>query len=193
MSGVAPQKSVAAVGSGRDTRRMTLIRRETERDRAAVHAVHEAAFAAAPYASGREADLVDALRAGEDWAPRLSLVAEVGGKVAGHVVCSYGRLAGERVLGLGPIGVEPSVQGAGVGSALMHAVVGAADARDEPGIVLLGDPRFYGRFGFVPAREHGVTPQDERWEPHFQVRPLAAWHAGLRGRFDYAPAFAEFG
>ncbi|WP_211228538.1 GNAT family N-acetyltransferase [Glycomyces tenuis] len=172
---------------------MTLIRRETERDRAAVHAVQDAAFATAEHASGGEADLVDALRAGEDWVPQLSLVAEIDGKVVGHVVCTHGRLAGERVLGLGPIGVEPELHGKGIGAALMHAVIGAADARDEPGIVLLGDPGFYGRFGFVLAEELGVTPQDERWAPHFQVRPLAAWHEGLRGRFDYPPAFAEFG
>jgi putative acetyltransferase len=172
---------------------MTLIRRETDRDRAAVHAVHEAAFAAAPYASGREADLVDALRAGREWEPRLSLVAEADGKVAGHVVCSRGSLAGERVLGLGPIGVDPSLQGRGIGSALMHAVIGAADARDEPGIVLLGDPGFYGRFGFTLAEEHGVLPEHEDWAPHFQVRVLANWHEGLRGRFDFPPAFTEFG
>lgn len=172
---------------------MTVIRRENAHDRAEVRTVHEAAFAAAPHASGHEADLVDALRAGEDWVPRLSLVAEIDGKVAGHVVCAHGRLAGGRALGLGPIGVEPSLHGRGIGSALMHAVIGAADALDEPGIVLLGDPGFYGRFGFVLAEEHGVTPQDERWAPHFQVRPLAAWHEGLRGRFDFPPAFAEFG
>lgn len=172
---------------------MTLIRRETERDRAAVRAVHEAAFAAAPHASGREADLVDALRAGDDWAPHLSLAAEIGGKVVGHVACSYGRLGGKRVPGLGPIGVEPSMQGEGIGSALMHAVIGAAEGREEPGIVLLGDPRFYERFGFVLAAELGVTPSVPQWATNFQVRPLTAWHEGLRGGFSYAPAFSEFG
>lgn len=172
---------------------MTLIRRENDRDRPAVHAVHEAAFAAVPHASGREADLVDALRSGEDWVPQLSLVAEVGGAVVGHVVCSYGRLAGERVLGLGPIGVEPSLQGRAIGSALMHAVIGAAEGREEPGIVLLGDPRFYERFGFVLAAELGVTPSVPQWATNFQVRPLTAWHEGLRGGFSYAPAFSEFG
>ncbi|WP_211234784.1 GNAT family N-acetyltransferase [Glycomyces arizonensis] len=172
---------------------MTLIRRETESDRAAVHAVQDAAFATAQHASGHEADLVDALRGGEDWVPRLSLVAEVDGKIAGHVVCTHGRLAGERVLGLGPIGVEPALHGKGIGAALMHAVIGAADAVDEPGIVLLGDPKFYGRFGFVLAEELGVVPSDPNWAPYFQVRALANWGEELRGRFDFPPAFDEFG
>lgn len=172
---------------------MTLIRRETDLDRAAVHAVHEAAFATAPHASGREADLVDALREGEDWVPSLSLVAEVEGRVAGHVVSSYGRLEGERVLGLGPIGVEPSLQGRAIGSALMHAAIGAADARDEPAIMLLGDPKYYGRFGFVPAADHGVTAPDPSWGPYFQIRVLASWRPELRGRYAYSPAFDEFG
>ena len=171
---------------------MTLIRRETESDRAAIFAVQDAAFATAAHASGREAELVEALRAGEDWVPQLSLVAEVDGKVAGHVVCSYGRLASERVLGLGPIGVEPSLHGKGLGSALMHAVIAAADARDEPAIILLGDPGYYGRFGFVPAGRHGIVPQDPDWTPAFQVRTLANWREELRGRYEYAPAFAEF-
>ena len=170
-----------------------IIRRESGDDKAAVHAVHTAAFATAPHASGAEADLVDALRETGDWVPRLSLVAESDGRPVGHVACSHGRLAGERVLGLGPIGVRPSLQGRGVGSALMHAVIGAADAMDEPAIIVLGEPRYYGRFGFVPAEAHGVVPPDPRWGPHFQIRVLAAWREGLRGRFDYSPPFTRFG
>lgn len=170
-----------------------MIRRETSDDLAAVHAVEEAAFAAAPHASGHEADLVDALRGGEDWVPQLSLVAEVDGTIAGHVVCTYGRIAGERVLGLGPIGVEPALHGKRIGSALMHAVIAAADARDEPAIVLLGDPAYYGRFGFVPAERHGIVPVGPNWGSYFQVRTLANWREELRGRFTYPKAFEEFG
>ncbi|GAA1689922.1 N-acetyltransferase [Glycomyces endophyticus] len=172
---------------------MTLIRRETDGDRDAVHALHAAAFATAPHASGGEADLVDALRGTRAWEPRYSLVAEIDGTLAGHVVSSYGTVGGTRVLGLGPIGVDPARQRRGVGSALMHAALAAADARDEPAVVLLGDPAYYGRFGFVPAADHGVAPEHPEWGPYFQIRTLAAWGSGLGGTFAYAPAFAEFG
>ncbi|MQM24107.1 GNAT family N-acetyltransferase [Glycomyces albidus] len=172
---------------------MTLIRRETDGDREAVHALQEAAFAAAVHASGHEADLVDALRGTDRWAPQYSLVAEIDGKVAGHVVSSYGRLNGEPVLGLGPIGVDPARHGQGIGSDLMHAAIAAADARDEPAILLLGDPGFYGRFGFVPAADHGVESEHPEWGYYFQIRTLAAWRPDLRGVYSYAPAFDRFG
>lgn len=172
---------------------MTIIRRETDADRTAVHALHTAAFANAPHASGGEADLVDALRGTKDWEPHYSLVAEIDGEPAGHVVSSYGRIDGERVLGLGPIGVAPDLHRRGIGSALVHAAVAAADARDEPAILLLGDPAFYGRFGFVPATDHGVEPERPEWDYFFQIRTLTAWRPELSGRFTYAPAFAEFG
>lgn len=168
---------------------MTLIRREIEGDAPLIHALHDAAFAGRPYSSGTEAAIVDALRGSEDWVPQLSLVAEVEGKPVGHAVCSYGRLGETRILGLGPIGVDPALQGKGIGSALMHASIGAADARDEPMIMLLGDPNYYGRFGFEPAARYGVEPQEPEWEPAFQVRRLAGWHEGLRGRYVYSPGF----
>ena len=46
------------------------------------------------------------------------------------------------MLGLGPISVLPDYQRQGIGQALMHAVIGAADVAGEPLIALLGDPRF---------------------------------------------------
>lgn len=168
---------------------MTLIRREIEGDAPLIHALHDAAFATVAYASGTEAAIVDALRESEDWVPQLSLVAEIDGKPVGHAVCSYGRLAGERILGLGPIGVDPGLHGKGIGSALMHASIAAADARDEPMIILLGNPAYYGRFGFEPAARYGINPQEAEWEPAFQVRRLANWRDDLRGTYTYSPGF----
>ena len=168
---------------------MTLIRREIEGDAPLIHALHDAAFATVAYASGTEAAIVDALRGSEDWVPQLSLVAEIDGKPVGHAVCSYGRLAGERVLGLGPIGVDPALHGKGIGSALMHASIAAADACDEPMIILLGNPDYYGRFGFEPAARYGIDPQEAEWEPAFQVRRLANWRDDLRGTYTYSPGF----
>jgi putative acetyltransferase len=196
-----------------------LIQRETPDQSAAVHAVTAAAFAGMPYSrlnddnEPTEAWLVDELRAGDAWLPALSLVAVAGdgpvggaveraggvaggaagggpvGAVVGHVVCTRARLAGAPVLGLGPLSVHPDHQRRGVGSALVHAVLGAADALDEPLVVLLGDPAYYGRFGFRPAHELGITPPVADWVDHFQARPLTAYDGSLRGEFVYPEPF----
>ena len=166
-----------------------LIRRETPADVGRIDEVHRQAFAGPV-----EADLVHALRADAGWVPALSLVAEgAGGAVVGHVVCSIGSVGSTPVLGLGPIGVVPELQRTGVGSALMHAVIAAADALDYPLVVLLGHLDYYPRFGFVRAAHLGVTSPEPKWGDHFQARPLATWHAGLEGTFRYAAPFEALG
>jgi putative acetyltransferase len=162
-----------------------LIRRERAGDVDAVDAVHRAAFPTAV-----EAELLAALRADAGWRPELSMVAEgATGDVVGHVACTDGRLGERPVLGLGPIGVLPDRQHGGVGSALLHAVLGGADALGEPVVVLLGSREYYPRFGFVPASSLGIGAPDPGWGDHFQARPLSAWAPELAGPFRYAAPF----
>jgi putative acetyltransferase len=75
----------------------------------------------------------------------------------------------------------------------MHATIAAADALRERGIVLLGHPTYYPRFGFGPAVDHGITPPEDWGPAYFMLRRLGAWGtgpgAGLSGAFRYAPAF----
>jgi putative acetyltransferase len=168
-----------------------LIRREGPDDHDEVALVTGAAFAL-PSGAGTpvEVPLIDALRAEGSLLPALTLVAvDAENRVIGQVTASGGTLAGRPSVGLGPVAVRPDRQGGGVGSALLHAVLGAAEALDEPAVVLLGDPRFYGRFGFRPASAVGVRSPDPAWGDHFQVRTLSAWTTGLAGVFRYAPAF----
>lgn len=164
-----------------------IIRRETPEDHRTVHAVHVEAF-------GRdlESELLQRLRGHESWIPELSLVAVDGDRVVGHVVCTKATVDGRHpVLGLGPIAVEPAHQGARVGTLLVHTAVAAADALGYPMIVLLGDPGFYRRFGFVLADGLDVRPKVEEWRPAFQARVLSSYTPEVRGPFAYAAPFDE--
>lgn len=165
-----------------------LVRRELPPDHAAVHDLHRRAFS-----GDAEATLVDELRRDGDLLPALTLVAEAAGHVVGHVAVSRATVDGRDigVVGLGPIGVLPEHQGRGVGSALMHATLAAADALGLRGVVLLGHPTYYPRFGFEPAVDHGITPPQDWSREHFLLRCLTAWGdgSGATGRFRYAAAF----
>lgn len=171
-----------------------VVRPETAADIEAVRAVIAAAFTRAG-AAGRppaEVALVDELRASDAWLPAFSLVAEgPHGEVVGYVLCTRGLVGSSPVLALGPIGVRPDLQRRGAGKALMHTALGAADALGEPLVALLGDPRYYGRFGFLPAEELGIASPDPAWGPAFQVRPLSAYRPSLRGVFAYAEPFSR--
>jgi len=170
---------------------IVLIRREAAGDAAAIRAVTAAAFGR-PGEAGppAEATLVDELRASGAWLPGLSLVAlDAGGDVIGHVVGTRGHVGQAPVLALGPLSVHPDRQRRGVGSALMHAVLGAGDALGEPLVALLGSPGYYRRFGFRLSGEYDIDPPRPRWRPHFQVRVLSAYRPGLRGTFAYPEPF----
>lgn len=73
----------------------------------------------------------------------------------------------------------------------MHAMIGAAEAAGEPLIALLGDGRFYGRFGSVEASRLGVAAPDSAWGSHFQVRTLTDCPPSVAGTFQYAAPFAD--
>jgi predicted N-acetyltransferase YhbS len=179
--------------SGIISHEQVLIRREDAADTGAIHAITAAAFARPGQSPGEdppEARLVGELRAGPAWLPPLSLVAVTpAGEVIGHVLCTRGHVGQAPALALGPLTVRPGHQRRGVGSALMHAILGAADALGEPLIALLGDPAYYGRFGFRLSTEYQITPPKPHWQPHFQVRPLAGYQPSLHGTFAYPEPF----
>lgn len=165
-----------------------IIRRELAADVAASRVVQSAAFDSGE-GEPAEAGLLDALRLCDGWIPALSWVAEFDGQIVGHNVCTRGYVNDVPCVGLGPIGVAPDRQHSGVGSALMHAMIGAADALGEPLIALLGNPDYYSKFGFVPSAELGITPPEAEWGVYFQVLPLAALDETITGTFQYAAPF----
>ncbi|WIX85314.1 N-acetyltransferase [Amycolatopsis sp. DG1A-15b] len=170
-----------------------LIRRELPGDQAAIRAVHSEAFRREAGVTPVEAPLVDELRAEGALISALSLVAVREGAVVGHVCCSRARLGDDTAaaVGLGPLGVLPAHQAVGVGSALVHAVVAVADALGHGLVVLLGEPAYYSRFGFVASADLSITAPEPRWGRNFQARTLAAYEPTQAGAFEYAPAFSR--
>ncbi len=146
-----------------------------------------------------EARLLEALRICDSWQDRFSFVIESGDaaaagagsgrEVIAHAVCTRGYVDDVPVLALGPIAVLPDRQRSGAGSALVHGLIGAANATAEPMIVLLGSPVYYGRFGFVRSSDVGVEPPEPEWHEHFQARMLSSYRQTMRGEFVYASPF----
>ncbi|MFJ7617502.1 GNAT family N-acetyltransferase [Rhodococcus erythropolis] len=167
------------------------IRRETSSDRDAVYSLLGAAFAdqAAPGEPAYEIELTRQLFASDDYLPTLSLVAVAGEEIVGFVIGTRGWVGHVEAVGLGPLAVTPGNQRSGVGSALMHAVIGACDALDVPLIALLGSTEYYPRFGFVTSTDAGIESPEAEWGAHFQVRTLTAHRAEQTGKFSYAAPF----
>ncbi|MGY4318466.1 GNAT family N-acetyltransferase [Bradyrhizobium sp. JR3.5] len=161
------------------------IRDERDEDAAAISRVTAAAFANAPHSSGTEARIVAALR--QAGALTISLVATSDdGRIVGHVAFSpvqIDRMPG-RWCGLGPISVTPEMQRQGIGGALIREGLARLAALNADGCVLLGDPLYYSRFGFVtdPALTYGGEPS-----AYFQRLVLKG--APPKGDVSYHPAF----
>jgi predicted N-acetyltransferase YhbS len=118
-----------------------------------------AAFERSAYGHHNEADIVEALRAAG--VLTVSLVAETDGEIVGHVAFSWVRIA-EAVgdwHGLGPLSVAPGWRRRGVGQALVREGLYVLEAVRASGCVVLGDPAYYGRFGFAGDPALGYGPE----------------------------------
>jgi putative acetyltransferase len=126
------------------------IRPESASDVTAIEAVTVAAFRDAPHTAHTEQFIVAALRTAGQLS--VSLVAELGGEVVGHVALSPVALSDGSPgwFGLGPISVLPEHQARGIGSRLMQEALQSLRNRGASGCVLVGDSGFYRRFGFRP-------------------------------------------
>lgn len=172
--------------------RLVFIREEEPRDHDQVARLHNQAFGAHGEVVVR---LVAALRRSLDREPGLSLVAvDADATVIGHVLFTRNLLdAPPRLVDvqvLSPVGVLPTRQRAGVGTALIRNGLETLDQRNTPLVFLEGSPSYYPRFGFEPGRERGFRRPSLRIpEAAFQVRLLGAYEPWMTGTLVYRQAF----
>jgi putative acetyltransferase len=157
---------------------------ETAADVAAIQAVTISAFLHAQHTSHTEQFIVDALRRTEQLT--VSLVAKTDSTIVGHVAISPVSISDGATgwYGLGPLSVAPDYQRRGIGSRLMREALGELRERGASGCVLLGEPRYYNRFGFEVDPNlslPGVPPE------YFQALSFGGSHP--RGVVSYHAAF----
>lgn len=159
-----------------------LIRNETAGDIPAISRLVTEAFLTLAQSTGNEASIVEKLRA--DGALALSLVAEEQGEVIGYLAASAARIGTQDGWGLiGPIAVLPSRHRQGIGTALMAEALRRLRATSR-GAALVGDPAYYGRFGFRSFPGLGVAgcpPEVVQALPFNGIEP--------RGELIHHPAF----
>jgi putative acetyltransferase len=163
---------------------MMKIRPETPTDRDAIHDLHVASFP-----TDCEARLVDALRSSKRLV--LSLVAEEEGEVVGHVAFSPVTVASAPAgIGLAPVAVLPAFRRRGIAEQLIREGLATCRQAGHRLAVVLGDPDYYRRFGFAPARRSGLRDEYGGGDAFqaLELRPGAIPAGG--GLVQYAPEFA---
>ena len=162
-----------------------IVRPARPEDTAQIREVERAAFP-----TEAEADLVEALVASGD--VTFSLIAEADGAVLGHLLCSRMQVDADdrafRAVALGPVAVLAESQSLGIGAALIREALERSRKAGEEVMFVLGDPAYYGRFGFSAetARPFASPYAGE----YFMAIRFGEGPPPRAGRADYAPAFA---
>jgi putative acetyltransferase len=161
-----------------------IIRSEVESDAEMISKVTKAAFENHPYSRQTEHFIVNALRASN--ALTISLVAEVDGRVAGHIAFSPVTVSdgSQDWYGVGPVSVLPGCQKQGVGRSLIQEGLSLLKKLGGKGCVLVGDPKYYKRFGFQNLPDlilDGVPQQYFLALPFDKNRPkgVVVFHQGF--------------
>jgi putative acetyltransferase len=164
------------------------IRQENNNDIDDIRQVVFAAFENHPHSNQTEHLLVEKLR--EAGALSISLVAEVDGKVVGHIAFSPVSIHGEQSnwYGLAPVTIHPAYQRQGIGGRLIQAGLAELHKLEAAGCVLLGEPAYYERFGFASVDGltlAGVPPE------YFLALPFS--EENIQGEVAYHKAFEVCG
>ena len=166
------------------------VRQENQSDAKAIAVVNRSAFG-----GEAEAQLVAVVRQSKSFIPELSLVAEVGERLAGHILLFHSHLDRQgkqvEVLALAPMSVVPSQSHRGIGSSLLEAALDKAASLGHKAIVVIGHPDYYRRFGFEPASKWGIRSSLSVPEDSITAKELVPGALEGGGLLIYPPEFTR--
>ena len=170
-------------------------RTETEADFGKVEFLTREAFWNVYQPGCEEHYILHVLRGAPAVIPELNLVCESGENIVGHIFYTRSKVLSDDggtnpVITFGPISVSPDMQGMGIGSALIRKTLARAAELGFSGVVITGNPAYYGRFGFRPASDYGIVYEDGSSFPALMALELTPGGlSGVRGRVSFDPAF----
>ena len=166
-----------------------LIRKEVLKDYERIFSVVKAAFDSAEHSDGNEHNLVSALRKGEAFIPDLSLVAEMDGKIVGHIMFTRAKIGDDIVLALALLSVLPEYQRKGIGMSLIKEGHRIAEKLGYEYSIVLGSEKYYPRAGYVPADSLGIKPPFDVLSENFMACKIKKDASNICGVIKYAKEF----
>jgi len=139
--------------------------------------------------------LVNRLRECPSFVPKLHFVAELDGKLVGHIMYCTSKIVDDtgktyETLTFGPLSTLPEYQNQGIGKALMRYTFGEAKSLGYRAILIFGHPDYYPRVGFQPASEFGIRDSDGNSYDPFMAYPLYEGALdGISGKYYIDPAY----
>lgn len=166
------------------------IRPETSSDYPAINKVNDLAFG-----QPNEGKLIENLRKNQKFVPELSLVAEVNGKIVGHILFFPIKIKSaegkeKETISLAPLAVLPDFQNQGIGGELIKEGLKACQKNGYDSVIVLGHPEYYPKFGFEPAGKWGI--RDPFGAPAEAFMALELKHGALEGISGIAEYPEEF-
>lgn len=140
--------------------------------------------------------MVHALRK-QDGITELSYIAEVNNIIVGHIIYSNARVETKdgrivHVLTFGPLSVHPEYQRLGIGKALLDTTIKKAAELGFGAILFFGRPEYYPQFGFVEAKEYGITDSGGENYPAFMAMELKKGYLKkAHGKFYESPIYED--
>lgn len=162
-----------------------IIRQETEKDIADVYNLIKDAFKNAEHSDGDEHNLVRRLRKSNAFVPELSLVAELYGKIVGHILFTKVMVGNSRQLALAPIAFQKQ----GIGSLLINSGHTIAKKFGFEYSIVLGYPKYYSRFDYKPSTEFGIICPFDIPEEYFMAKNLQGKETFLNAKVEYPKEF----